>query len=404
MIDTDRIRSDFPILARMVHGKPLVYLDNAATTHKPRPVLEKIRAFYAESNSNIHRGVHFLSERAGELYENARMAVQYFINAANAHEIVFTHGTTESINGVAHSFGNGWVNAGDEILVTEMEHHSNLVPWQTLCVHKGAALKVLPLDSNGVLRLEQLASLITPRTKLIAVSYVSNALGTMTPVREIIAQAHAHDIPVLIDAAQAIQHIPIDVQELDCDFLAFSGHKMYAETGIGVLYGKESWLERMPPWHYGGGMISSVRLDKTSYAELPLKFEAGTPHIAGASSLEAAIAYLSDIGMDSIMHYEQELIDYAVEKLTLCEGLSLYGTPPRSGLVSFNLDASSPYDVGMILDKLGIAIRAGTHCAEPVMRHFGIKGTLRASFALYNTRDEVDTLVEGMEKARKMLD
>jgi cysteine desulfurase/selenocysteine lyase len=366
-------------------------------------VLEKIRSFYAESNSNIHRGLHFLSERAAEQYESARISVQHFINAAHPYEVIFTHGTTESINGVAQGLGNGLVNAGDEVLVTEMEHHSNFVPWQTLCAHKGATLKALLIDDDGALRLEQLDSLITARTKLIAVSYVSNALGTVNPVKEVISRAHAHDIPVLVDAAQAIQHMPIDVRELDCDFLAFSGHKMYAETGIGVLYGKESWLERMPPWHCGGGMISSVRLDTTSYAELPLKFEAGTPHIAGASSLEAAIAYMEDIGLGSIMEHEQDLVEYALRELSRGKGLRLYGTRPRSGLVSFNLDAASPYDVGMILDKLGIAIRAGTHCAEPVMRHFGIGGTVRASFALYNTREEVDKLVEGVEKARGML-
>jgi cysteine desulfurase/selenocysteine lyase len=402
-IDGEKIRADFPILGTLAYGKPLIYLDNAATTQKPRSVLEKTLSFYAEANGNIHRGVHYLSEKAGAAYEAARESVRRFINAGSAREIVFTQGTTASINLVAQSFGDLRVRAGDEIVITEMEHHSNLVPWQMLCKRSGARLKVVPFDDTGTLRSDLLSKLVTDATKLISITYVSNVLGVANPLREIIDFAHARDIPVLVDGAQAVQHMPIDVRDLDCDFFAFSGHKMYAETGIGVLYGKERWLERMPPYQCGGGMIASVDLAKTLFAEPPFKFEAGTPHIAGAISLGAAIAYIEEIGMEAIAAHERDLMTYAEQAVSALDGVTMYGTAPRYGSLSFNLDSISPFDACMVLDKMGIALRSGTHCAEPVMNHFGIRGTIRASFALYNTKREIDALMQGIKKAQAML-
>ncbi len=404
MTDLSKIRSDFPILKQAVYGRPLIYLDNAATTQKPRVVMDKLTGYYSEMNSNIHRGVHYLSAAAGSAYEQARDTVRELLNAKRSREIIFTHGTTEAINLVANSFGQSFINAGDEILITEMEHHSNIVPWQILCAQKEAALKVVPLTDDGCLQMELLPALITEKTKLIAITYVSNVLGTINPLKEIVELAHNHDIPVLIDAAQAIQHMPVDVQALDCDFFAFSGHKMYAATGIGVLYAKENWLESLPPYQTGGGMVESVRLENTTYAELPLKFEAGTPNIAAAISLEAAIRYIQAVGIEQIAAHEQDLLQYLTASLTDLEEVTIYGPQnQRCGVLSFNLDAVDPYDAGMILDKMGIAVRTGTHCAAPVMQHYRIRGTLRASFALYNTREEVERLITGLQKVKALL-
>ncbi|MDY6986892.1 MAG: cysteine desulfurase [Thermodesulfobacteriota bacterium] len=404
MLDMIPIRDDFPILTQRIHGQPLVYLDNAATTHKPLGVVNSMVRFYSTSNSNIHRGVHSLSEQASGAYEGARVKVQQFIHAADPAEIVFTRGATESINLVAASFGEAFVDEGDEIVITEMEHHSNIVPWQTLCRRKGSVLKVVPMRADGTLAVDRLELFFSVKTRLLALTYVSNVLGAINPVRQIIDLAHAHDVPVLIDGAQAIQHMMIDVQDLDCDFFAFSGHKIYAATGIGVLFGKEKWLEAMPPYQSGGGMIKSVDFVETTYGELPIKFEAGTPNIAGAVSLAAAIDYVQRIGLDRIAIYEEDVLQYAIQQLQALDGIALYGpTRQRCGSVSFNLDGMHPYDVGMLLDKMGIAVRTGTLCAAPVMRHFGISGALRASFALYNTRAEVDRLMIGLKKARQLL-
>lgn len=404
MIDIDAIRSDFPILHQKIHGKPLVYLDNAATTHKPRMVLDRIIEFCTESYGNIHRGVHYLSEEASAAYEEARETVKNFIHAAGAREIIFTRGTTEAINLVADSFGGAFIGKGDEIILSEMEHHSNIVPWQMLCERKGAVLRVAPFDDDGNLLMDGLKSLLTERTKLISITYVSNVLGTVNDIKEIIRLAKTQDVPVLIDGAQAVQHMPVDVRDLDCDFFAFSGHKMYADTGIGVLYGKEKWLEAMPPYQGGGGMIDHVRFDKTTYAEIPFKFEAGTGNIVGAVSLGAAIEYLNGIGFERISSYEQELIKHAAEKIGALKEVTVYGKNiKRCGAIPFNLDNIHPYDAGAILDKMGIALRTGMHCAEPVMRHYGVSGMIRASFALYNTKMEIDIAIEGIQKVQSMM-
>ncbi len=404
MLDINRIRKEFPILAKEVQGKSLVYLDNAATTQKPQVVLDTIIEFYSSRNSNIHRGVHFLSEQASMAYESARETVREFINAESVSEIVFTSGTTEAINLVADSFGNKFIREGDEILISEMEHHSNIVPWQILCDRSKAVLRVVPFSDDGTLMMDELRRLITRRTKLISIIHVSNVLGVINPLREIIELAHSCGIPVLVDGAQAVQHFSVDVQELDCDFFAFSGHKMYADTGIGVLYGKEKWLEDMPPYQSGGGMVDSVSFEKTTYADLPFKFEAGTGNYVGAISMGAAIKYIQGIGLDEIAVYESDLLDDATERLSAIKGINLYGlSPKRCGAVSFNLEDIHPYDAGMILDKLGIAVRTGTQCAEPVLRHYGVSAVIRASFALYNTREEIDKLSEGIQKTQKIL-
>jgi cysteine desulfurase/selenocysteine lyase len=405
MLDLSKIRAQFPILARSVYGRQLVYLDNAATTQKPQSVLNRILEYYSAFNSNIHRGVHFLSEEASGLYEAGRTTVQQFIHAASASEIIFTHGTTDAINLLAASFGEAFVTEGDEIIVTEMEHHSNFVPWQNLCLRKGARLKILTFDDDGGLTLDQLRTLITTKTKLLSLTYVSNVLGRINPVREIIGLAHAHEIPVLIDGAQAIAHLPVDVQDLGCDFFAFSGHKMYAETGIGVLYGKRRWLEKMPPYQSGGGMIGSVDREVSTYADPPEKFEAGTPHIAGVVGLAAAIGYIQEIGLARIADHETDLLNYAADQLAKVAGIALYGrSTSRCGAVSFNLADLHPYDVGAILDKMGIAVRTGAMCAQPVMQHYGIDGTIRASVAVYNTHEEIDQLIVGLKKARQLLE
>jgi cysteine desulfurase/selenocysteine lyase len=404
MFDINKIRSEFPIFEHKVYGKPLVYLDNAATTHKPRVVLDAIINFYTSTNSNIHRGVHYLSERASAAYENAREMVKAFINAKSAAEIIFTRGTTEAINLVADTFGYAFINQGDEIIISEMEHHSNILPWQRLCERNGAVLKVIPFDNEAVLKTDALTSIITAKTKLISLTCVSNVFGVVNPVKKIIELAHSYNIPVMIDGAQAVQHIPIDVQHLDCDFFAFSGHKMYAPTGIGVLYGKEKWLEAMPPYQLGGGMISAVSFEETSYADLPLKFEAGTPNIAAAIGLKTAIDYVSGIGIGDIASHEQDLLNYLTKRLSALTGVTIYGAATgRQGVLSFNLENIAPYDAGMILDKMGIAIRTGTHCAEPAMQHYGINGTIRASFALYNTKEDVDKLIDGLKNVQAML-
>lgn len=398
------IRKDFPILNQKIYGHDLVYFDNAATTQKPQCVLDSIMKFYTQYNSNIHRGVHYLSEKATEIYEAARMKVKEFINAKSRTEIVFTKGSTEAINTLAYSFSQRYINAGDELIISEMEHHSNIVPWQLYAESRGAVIKVLPFDDNGELLLDKLESLISPKTKIVCVTFASNTLGTVNDVERIIKTAHSHGIPVLVDAAQAIQHIKIDVQKLDCDFLALSGHKIYAETGIGILYGKEKFLDEMPPYQGGGDMIKNVSFAKTTYAELPLKFEAGTSNFVGAGSLHTALDYVDSIGLENIAAHEAEILTYATQKVEQIGGITIYGRAKNKvSVLSFNIDGAHHYDTGMILDKLGIAVRTGTHCTEPIMQHFGITGTVRASFALYNTFEEVDRLVEGILRAKKML-
>ena len=404
IMDIQKIRADFPILTQKIYGYPLVYLDNAATTQKPQCVLDSIMKFYTEYNSNIHRGVHFLSEKATEIYENARLKVKEFINAKSRTEIVFTKGSTEAINTLAYSFSLKYINPGDELIISEMEHHSDIVPWQLYAQSKGAIIKVLPFDNNGELLLDNLENLITEKTKIVCVTFASNTLGTVNDVEKIIKTAHSHQIPVLVDAAQAIQHVKIDVQKLDCDFLALSGHKIYAETGIGILYGKEKFLEELPPYQGGGDMIKNVSFLKTTYAELPLKFEAGTSNFVGAGSLHTALDYVDKIGLENIAAHEAELLKYATQKVEEIGGITIYGKAKNKvSVLSFNINGAHHYDTGMILDKLGIAVRTGTHCTEPIMQHFGITGTVRASFALYNTFEEVDRLIEGIKRAKKML-
>lgn len=403
MLDIKRIREDFPILSQTVYGKPLIYLDNGATTQKPKQVIDKIAEYYLKYNSNIHRGVHYLSNKCTDANEEARELVRSFINAEKTSEIIFTAGTTESVNLVANSFGEKFINAGDEIIVSEMEHHSNFVPWQMLCERKKAVLKLLPFDDNGELILDKLDEIITDKTKLICVNHVSNSLGTVNPLKEIIDIAHSNNVKVLIDGAQSVQHIDVDVRDLDCDFFVFSGHKLYAPTGVGVLYGKESLLEEMPPWQGGGEMISEVSFDKTTFNELPFKFEAGTPNYIGNIALVEAIRYVQNIGIDNIAAYEHELLTYATEKLSTIEGLRIFGQAKcKASLISFLIDGIHHYDLGTMLDKMGIAVRTGTHCTEPVMQHFGITGTVRASFAFYNTKEEIDALVAGIEKICKL--
>jgi cysteine desulfurase/selenocysteine lyase len=402
-LDLVKIRGDFPILAEKVHGRNLVYLDNAATSQKPRAVIEAIVRYYEQLNANIHRGVHTLSVRATEAHDAARQTVKQFLNAGDRREIIFVRGATEAINLVAQTYGRRHVAAGDEVLITAMEHHSNIVPWQILCEEKGAQLKVAPIDDNGELRLEEFEKLIGPRTKMVAVTHVSNALGTVNPLREMIELAHRRGVPVLVDGAQAVPHFAVNVQALDCDFYAFSGHKVYGPTGIGVLYGKHALLDAMPPYQGGGDMISSVTFEKTTYNVLPFKFEAGTPDIAGAIALGAAIDYIGGIGMDKIAAHEHELLAYATEAVGAIPGVRLIGTASeRAGALSFVLDGVHPHDLGTILDREGIAIRTGHHCAQPVMERFGIPATARASFAVYNTKEEVDALVEGIQVAREV--
>lgn len=404
MLNIPQIRADFPILSEQIRGKQLVYLDNGASTQKPQSVIDAERYYYEHQYANIHRGVHYLSQIGTDLYENVRRQIQQFIHAKHEHEIIYTKGTTNAINLVAYTFGRKFIQEGDEIVVTEMEHHSNIVPWQMLCEEKKCVLKYIPLQPDGSIRLEDAEQLITPKTKLVSVTYVSNALGTINPIQELITLAHKNGAKILIDAAQAIQHFTIDVQALNCDFLVFSGHKIYGPTGTGILYGKEDILNAMPPFEGGGDMIKTVSFKGTEFNDLPFKFEAGTPNIAGCIALGTAIEYVQQLGLENIRQYETELLDYATAQLSQIEGLKIYGTAAhKSSVISFLLDGIHPYDVGVILDNMGIAIRTGHHCAQPVMDHFGIPGTCRATFAFYNTKEEVDALVAGILKAKKML-
>lgn len=397
-------REDFKILEQSINKRPLVYLDNAATTQKPECVINAISEYYRTINSNIHRGVHHLSQLATTRFEEARESVRRYINAEHCHEVIFTRGATESINLIANSFCRAFLQAGDEVIVSEMEHHANIVPWQIACEIAGARLKVLPFDDNGVLMLEKLEELITPKTKIISVAHISNSLGTINPIAEIIRTAHAHQIPVMIDGAQAVSHEKVDVQQLDCDFYCFSGHKMYAPMGIGVVYGKEKWLNAMPPYQGGGEMIQQVTFEKTTYNELPFKFEAGTPAVSDVIGLQTAIQYIEEIGVENILQHEQKLLQYATQQLSTIEGIRIYGTAPqKAAIISFNLEKIHPYDAGVIIDHMGVAVRTGHHCTQPVMQHFQIPGTIRASFALYNTEEEVDRLIEAVKRAQMML-
>lgn len=403
MLDVARIREDFPILKQQVHGKPLVYLDNAATSQKPWAVIDAINRYYTTENSNIHRGIHSLSELATADYEESRAKVQRFLNASDIREIIFVRGTTEGINLVAQSYGRRFAKAGDEILITAMEHHSNIVPWQILCEQVGARLRVVPMNHDGELLLEEYEGLLSEKTKLVSVAHVSNALGTVNPVKRLVEMAHRRNIPVLLDGAQAAPHMKVDVRELDCDFYAFSGHKIFGPTGIGILYGKAKHLEAMPPYQGGGDMISLVTFEKTHYNVLPYKFEAGTPHIAGGVGLGAAVDYLEGIGLESVAAYEQELLAYATDALSTIKGLRIIGTAKeKASVLSFVLDGIHPHDIGTVLDQEGVAIRAGHHCAMPVMQRFGVPATARASFAFYNTKEEVDVLVRAVHKVIKV--
>jgi cysteine desulfurase/selenocysteine lyase len=398
-LDVVRVREDFPILRREIHGKPLVYLDNAATTQKPNAVIDRITRYYTSENSNVHRGVHLLSEIATAAYEGARGTVKRFINARSEKEIVFVRGTTEGINLVASTFGRANVNEGDEIMISAIEHHSNIVPWQFLCRERGATLRVIPVNDAGELLMDELRSMLNERTRLLAIGHASNALGTINPIHEIIRLAHANGTAVLIDGAQGVPHLEVDVQELDCDFYTFSSHKVYGPTGIGVLYGKEALLESMPPYQGGGDMILSVTFEKTTYNALPYKFEAGTPNIAGVVGLAAALDYVSALGLPNIAAHEHDLLLYATGRLQEIEGLRIVGTARhKASVISFVLEGVHPHDIGTILDQEGIAVRTGHHCAQPVMLRFGVQATGRASFGLYNTRDEVDALVGGLRK------
>ena len=401
----DKIRQDFPILSREVYGRPLVYLDNAATTQKPLCVLDAMRDEYLNVNANVHRGVHYLSQQATDLHEAARERVRQFVNARKTEEIIFTRGTTEAINLVAASFCESQMQTGDEVLVTEMEHHSNIVSWQLQAMKRGIVVKHIPISDDGMLCLDRLESLITPRTKIISVAHVSNVLGTVNPVEEIIRTAHGHGIPVLVDAAQSAPHFKVDVQAMDCDFLAFSGHKMYGPTGIGVLFGKEDWLDRLPPYQGGGEMIDRVTWEHTTFERLPFKFEAGTPDYVATHGLATAIDYIQQLGFDAIQQHEQELTRYCMEQLLTIDGIKIYGpqlATLKDAVVSFNVGDIHHLDLGTLLDRLGIAVRTGHHCAQPLMQRLGISGTVRASFALYNTKDEIDTLVAGIRRVSQM--
>lgn len=401
--DINKIREDFPILGREVYGKPLVYLDNGATTQKPRQVVEAMAHEYYNVNANVHRGVHFLSQQATELHEQARETVRRFLNARSTAEIVFTRGTTESINLVATTFGDAILKEGDEVIVSEMEHHSNIVSWQLVQARKGIRLRVIPITDEGELRLDEYEKLFNERTRLVSITHVSNVLGTVNPVKEMIRTAHDHGVPVLVDGAQSTPHFAVDVQDLDCDFFAFSGHKIYGPTGIGVLYGKEEWLDRLPPYMGGGEMIQNVSFEGTTFNELPYKFEAGTPDYVATTGLAHALDYVTALGMDNIYAHEQALTDYAMEQMATIEGMRFIGTPKhKDAVISFLVGDIHHLDLGTLLDRLGIAVRTGHHCAEPLMRRMGIEGTVRASFGLYNTFEEVDTLVAGIRRVARM--
>jgi cysteine desulfurase/selenocysteine lyase len=403
MLDIQKIRTEFPILSQKVNGKPLVYFDNGATSQKPQVVIDAIAQYYQEINANIHRGVHTLSQLATDAYEVSRAKVQNHINAKFSHEVLFTSGTTFGINLVANGFAS-ILKPGDEVLVSALEHHSNIVPWQMLCEKTGATLKVIPMNENGELVMEEYDKLLSPKTKIVTVNHISNALGTINPIKYMIDKAHEVGAAILIDGAQAVPHLKPDVQELDCDFYVFSGHKMCGPTGVGVLYGKEAWLNKLPPYLGGGEMIKEVTFKKTTYADLPHKFEAGTPNIAGGIVLGTAIDYMNEIGFENIQKQELELLDYATKRLLEIEGLKIFGTSKaKTSVVSFNIDGIHPYDIGTIIDKLGIAVRTGHHCAQPIMNFFGIPGTIRASFSFYNTKEEIDLMVDAVKKAQMML-
>lgn len=403
MFDVTKIREDFPILSRKVYDRPLVYLDNGATTQKPLCVLDAMREEYLNVNANVHRGVHYLSQQATDLHEQAREKVRKFINAGSVNEIIFTRGTTESLNLVVSSFCDGFMSEGDEVIVSVMEHHSNIVPWQLQAARKGISLRVIPMNDKGELLLDEYEKLFTERTKIVSVTHVSNVLGTVNPVKEIVRIAHEHGVPVMVDGAQSTPHFAVDVQDIDCDFFAFSGHKMYGPTGVGVLYGKEDWLDRMPPYQGGGEMIESVSFEKTVFERLPFKFEAGTPDYVATHGLATAIDYISSIGIDNISRHEQELTRYCMERMQEIDGIRLFGTAnDKDAVVSFLVGDIHHLDMGTLLDRLGIAVRTGHHCAQPLMIRLGIQGTVRASFAMYNTKEEIDVLVEGIKRVSKM--
>lgn len=399
----EQLRREFPALQQEVNKRPLIYFDNAATTQKPKAVIERILQYYSRENSNIHRGAHYLSQMATEAYEEARKTVQMFLNSAFNHEIIFTRGTTEAINLVANSFGKKFLKNGDEVIISAMEHHSNIVPWQMACENFGANLRIIPMDNRGVLDLNAYEKLLNKKTKIVAITHVSNALGTINPVKEIIDLAHKKNVPVLIDGAQALSHMKVDVQELDCDFYCFSGHKIYGPMGIGVLYGKEEWLNQLPPYQGGGEMIKEVTFEKTTYNELPFKFEAGTPNVGDVLGMEAAIRFISYLRYDEIAAHENELLDYGTKKLSALDNMRFIGTAPdKTSVISFLFNDIHPYDTGTILDKLGIAVRTGHHCAQPVMDYFGVPGTVRVSFGVYNSKQEIDKLIEGLHTVREM--
>lgn len=404
MYDINKVRADFPILSRTIYGKPLVYLDNGATTQKPLSVLNAMRDEYLNVNANVHRGVHWLSQQATDLHEAARETVRKFLNARSTSEIVFTRGTTESLNLIASSFTDGFLKAGDEVIISTMEHHSNIVPWQLQAAKKGIALKVIPLTENEELDIEAYANLFSTHTKLVSVTHVSNVLGTINPIKEMIRMAHDHGVPVMIDGAQSVPHVKVDVQELDCEFLAFSGHKVYGPTGIGILYGKEEWLDKLPPYQGGGEMIEHVSFEKTTFERPPLKFEAGTPDYVATHGLAIALDYVSALGMDNIFAHEQALTHYALQQLREIEGIHIYGHAANRGdaVISFNVDNIHPMDIGTLLDQLGIAVRTGHHCAQPLIETLGTLGTVRASFGLYNTKEEIDILTNGLKRVVKM--
>lgn len=397
-------RQDFPILDQKVNGYPLVYFDNAATTQKPQAVIDALTDYYKTINSNIHRGVHYLSQKATDEFEVARRTAQAFINAPSPKEIIFTRGTTESINLIASSFGKRFLHEGDEVLISEMEHHANIVPWQIICDEKKARLRVIPFDETGTLKMDEYEKLLSDKTKIVAITYVSNTLGTINPIEEVIRIAHAHHIPVMVDGAQAMSHIPVDVQALDCDFFCFSGHKMYAPMGIGVMYGKAKWLNEMPPYQGGGEMIKTVTFERTTYNELPFKFEAGTPAVGDAIGLKTAINYVQNIGIENIARREHELLSYATEELLKIDGVKIIGTSQnKSAIISFIINGIHHFDAGTLIDQMGVAVRTGHHCTQPVVDHFGISGTIRASFAFYNTEAEIDQMVKAVKQAVKML-
>ena len=403
MYDVKKIRNDFPILGRTVYGKPLVYFDNAATTQKPRMVVDSIADEYYSVNANVHRGVHFLSQQATDLHEEAREKVRAFINAKKTDEIIFTRGTTEAINLLVDSFGNEFMSEGDEVIISAMEHHSNIVPWQILAAKRGISIRIIPINDKGELLLDEYEKLFTERTKIVSITQVSNVLGTVNPVKQMIAIAHSHNIPVLIDGAQSVPHMKVDMQDMDADFFAFSGHKVYGPTGIGVLYGKENWLDRLPPYQGGGEMIQSVSFEKTIFEKLPFKFEAGTPDYIGTNGLAKAIDYISALGMENIAAYEHELTQYAMQRMKEIPGMRIYGEAADKGsVISFLVGDIHHLDMGTLLDRLGIAVRTGHHCAQPLMIRLGVEGLVRASFGLYNTKEEVDTLIAGIERVSKM--